>query len=144
MEELGHLFLKRICDWGILNGRVDNHASTQFLVVVNPNNGQGNETLSDPVYITELQKVNNRSNVITVGYVSTEYGTRNISDVFDDVDTYALYSRSNVTMDGIFFDQTPFVYGNESAAFMDQINNYVKQHGGFGGDNFVMRPLMLG
>ena len=77
---------------------------------------------------------------MTVGYVSTNNATRDINAVFNDVSTYASWSAnvtSNFTIQGIFFDQTPIVYTNDSAAYMDRVDNFVKQQVGFGRTTFV-------
>lgn len=105
-----------------------------FLVIINPNDGPGNDTLSDPNFQRELPKLFNRQNVVPIGYVQTANATRSIKDVENDVDKYSkwvLNSTSNYLMHGIFFDETPSIYTSEGAAFMSQIDDYVKHHNGF-------------
>lgn len=116
----------------------------KFLVIFNPNSGPGVNTLSDPNFIHELPRLNSYSNVVTIGYVLTEWATRDITEVFDDVDTYASFAttpnpNNNGTfkLNGIFFDQAPNQYTAAAVQFMQTIDAYVKGHSGFGPLSFV-------
>jgi Spherulation-specific family 4 len=106
----------------------------KFLVIINPDDGPGNDTLSDPNFQRELPKLFNRQNVVPIGYVRTINATRSIKDVEGDVDKYSewiMNSTSSYLMHGIFFDETPSIYTSEGAEFMSQIDDYVKHHDGF-------------
>jgi len=122
----------------------------QFLVIFNPNSGPGINTLSDPNFIRELPKLNSYSNVVTIGYVLTEWATRDINDVYDDVDTYASFATTpnpnnngTFALNGIFFDQTPNGYTAAAVTFMQTIDTYVKAESGFGSLSFVSSLIKM-
>jgi Spherulation-specific family 4 len=147
-----------------LNIRIDqysiaDYSNVEFLVVINPDSGPGNNTLSDPNYIRELPRLNSKSNVRTIGYVHTGWASRDINTVFKDVSSYASWANnntnSNITysntnpfgLNGIFFDQTPNSYTDAIGTYMAQIDSFVKNHTGFGNLNFVlvsMKKLIVG
>lgn len=68
-------------------------------VIVNPASGPGNSANSD--YTTRLN-ANEAAGIRSIGYVDTNYQSRPIADVIDDVDAwYSLYPD----VSGIFFDR---------------------------------------
>jgi Spherulation-specific family 4 len=126
------------------NSRSDKYPSIQFLAIINPNNGPGNNTLLDPNFQQQLPILNSKKNVMTLGYVPTNFSARDINDVLNDISTYASWSgdaTSDFTLHGIFFDETPSLYSDESSVFMNQSDNFVKNQTGFGGVNFVLSDL---
>jgi hypothetical protein len=123
------------------NSRLKAYPSLQFLVIINPDNGPGNGTLLDKNFQQQLPILNSMGNVMTLGYVTTNYTSRNINEVFDDIGTYALWSgngTSNFTLHGIFLDETPSSFTEESSEFMNRTDGFIKQQTGFGGVNFVL------
>jgi len=96
----------------------------------------GNGTFLNADYQEALPNLTGRSNVITVGYVSTNLGSRNITDVADDINSYGSLEE-NLAIDGIFFDQTPTIFTNDSLNYMTELDEFVKQHPGFSGLNIV-------
>lgn len=116
-----------------------NYPYLQFLVIINPNSGPGNNTLLDENYQREIPKVNQIANALTVGYVRTNYTNRSIHDVLDDVNTYASWADAdgNFTLHGIFFDETPNNYTAEIGQYMSQIDEFVKHSPGFRNVSFV-------
>ena len=96
----------------------------------------GNGTFLNADYQEALPNLTGRSNVITVGYVSTNLGSRNITDVVDDINSYGSLEE-NLAIDGIFFDQTPTIFTNDSLNYMTELDEFVKQHPGFSGLNIV-------
>ena len=66
----------------------------------------------------------------TIGYVRTGYGTRNISTVISEVNTYAGWNSKSpeLAMHGIFFDESPHEYVAESVPFMKTVNEVVKNN----------------
>jgi Spherulation-specific family 4 len=103
---------------------------------VNPNDGPGNDTLDDPNYLRELPRLNERKNVMTIGYVSANYGNRTLDDVRKDVARYGSWSKYdlNYGVHGIFYNQTPSEYSYETAAYMSQIDSYARGQPGLGGN----------
>jgi Spherulation-specific family 4 len=120
----------------------------QFLVVINPNSGpNGNATLKDPNFLREIPRLNAISNVRTIGYVRTGWGTRNETLILDDVNTYASWANFKVPgtndtfeLHGIFYDEAPNNYTASGQAVMNNIDAFVKNHTGFNGVNFVHLP----
>ena len=81
------------------------------------------------------------SNVRLLGYVHTTYATRNISLVRRDIETYAAWpnasSNPDLTVRGIFFDETPQEYSDQSHAYLQNLTDLVKGLDGFGSQPFV-------
>lgn len=107
----------------------------QFVVVINPNSGPGNGS-SSPDFERELPKLNSRPNIKTIGYVRTGWAARNITDVLDEVSTYAAWNAS-LRVNGIFFDEVPNNYTDTIGEYMNSIDQFVKAQSGFNGVNFV-------
>jgi hypothetical protein len=74
-----------------------------------------------------------------VGYVRTDYGNRNLSDVLQDISTYSGWanSRQGIQMHGIFFDEAAHDYTSEVAEYYRTANDAVKTAPGFAGDKTV-------
>lgn len=113
---------------------------------MNPHNGPGGApfSLPDEHYAREIPKLNARPNVCTVGYVRIDYCKRNKDEVFQDVATYAGWSRANdpgtgvtLGLHGIFFDETPNLYSKNVASYLDSANAQVKRSEGILGDRLV-------
>ena len=111
----------------------------QFLVVINPSSGPGNTTYPDDNYSAQIIKLNNYTNVETVGYVRTGYATQNISLVTSEVATYAGWATKNnsLAMHGIFFDEAPYEYSADAVSYMQTINEAVKNSTGLQGAKTV-------
>lgn len=75
-----------------------------------------------------LQKPAAFPNVQTIGYVPTENGTRATTAVQRDVLQYSVWSNMplNCTLNGIFFDETPYVRGNQTEDYLTIINGWAK------------------
>jgi hypothetical protein len=108
--------------------RLDAHPELHFLVVINPSNGPGNNPLPDDNYSAQILKLNNYTNVETVGYVRTGYATQNITNVAEEVATYAGWDTQNnsLAMHGIFFDEAPYEYSADAVSYMQIVNQVVK------------------
>lgn len=113
------------------------------MVVVNPDSGPGSSPLPNDDFLPVLRRLNAFPQVQTVGYIPTDYGNRNISDVIQDVETYAGWASnaSGIAVHGIFFDEAPHEYSEEIAAFMRSANNAVMEAAGIGGDKTVSCSL---
>lgn len=81
----------------------------------------------------------------TVGYVPTEYATRNISDVISDISTYAGWAAKNssLAMHGIFFDEAPYEYSAAAVEYMRTINQVAKNATGLQGDRTVRKKNLF-
>jgi hypothetical protein len=119
--------------------RLEAHPELQFLVVINPSSGPGNSTLPDDNYSAQITKLNNYTNVETVGYVRTGYATQNITLVASEVATYAGWGTANnsLAMHGIFFDEAPHEYSADAVSYMQTANEVVKNSTGLQGAKTV-------
>jgi len=95
------------CQWDSLVSVRSLYPSINIIIIANPANGPGSSV--DDTYKTYIQKM--RDNGIGVlGYVWTDYGKRNATDVERDIDNWL--SWYNVT--GIFFDGVNLSAADES------------------------------
>ena len=107
--------------------------------MINPNDGPGDIAGSDQDYLTAIASLNAYPNVRTIGYVRTEYATRNVSAVVEDVMTYARWPTmaANLSMHGIFFDEVPSVYSDDLVQYLTTINHAVKASEGIDSNRLV-------
>lgn len=138
--------------------RVTAHPNLNFTVVINPENGPGDSSYPGDDYAPQIQSLNAYSNVRTVGYVRTDYASRNISSVIDDVATYSSWSTNRtantntsapLAVHGIFFDEAPYDYSPTIAKYMETINQAAKNMSGLLADRIVSldkyyRPIIIG
>jgi len=73
-----------------------------------------------------------------VGHVDVSYGNASIQGVTNQVDQFASWgaTASNLTLDGIFFDQTPAGASNAEVEYLSQITQHAKNRQNLG-KNFV-------
>ncbi|KAJ5226134.1 Spherulation-specific family 4 [Penicillium chermesinum] len=135
--------------WGPVYNAAAAHPNIQFQVIINPSSGPGSSGKSHPPikstwfkhltlryseypdesYISAVAKLNNYSNVQTLGYVDTQFTTRDVSDVENDVSIYqgwSSYKNSNITISGIFFDDAPNENNEAKISYMQQISSTAK------------------
>ena len=112
--------------------------------MINPNSGPGDGPTPDVNYTREITKLSIRGNVRLLGYVPTDYANRDISDVYQDIQTYANWPTAGLdptlTVHGIFFDETPQQYDDASMTYLQNLTRAVKRKHGLGPDNFVSPP----
>ncbi|RAH41110.1 spherulation-specific family 4 protein [Aspergillus brunneoviolaceus CBS 621.78] len=126
--------------WSPLYKEITERPDLNFTVIINPSSGPGNTTYPDEAYSTEVERLASYANVRRVGYVRTGYATRNISSVLADVSTYAGWANQSaeLAMDGIFFDEAPYVYSADKVEYMNTINAVVKNSTGLQGERMVI------
>lgn len=109
--------------------------------MVNPGSGPGPNALPDGNYTREIPKLASYGNVRLLGYVATTYAQRNFSLVRRDIETYAAWptnsSNPNLAVRGIFFDETPQQYENNTLAYLQDLTAVVKTTAGLGPDHYV-------
>lgn len=96
------------------------HHKVPMLVIINPLNGSGqvkNNNYADGIH--QMQS----HNIYVLGYVYTEYGIRNSTDIKNEITNYKNWYNVN----GIFFDQMSNVPGNE--IYYAYLANFVKSLG---------------
>ena len=112
--------------WQPLYDALDNNPKVTFDIIVNPHNGPGGSP-PDSNYISNISLINSYNNVNTLGYVHTSYGKRSLSDISSDIDTYeswSTYTNSNISLNGIFVDETPASL--DFLDYMTSINDKIK------------------
>ncbi|CAD0084983.1 unnamed protein product [Aureobasidium vineae] len=112
--------------WQPLYDALNNNPRVTFDIIVNPRNGPGG-SLPDSDYISNISMINSYNNVNTLGYVHTSYGNRSLSDISSDIDTYqswSTYTNSNISLNGIFVDETPASLDDYD--YMETIYNKIK------------------
>lgn len=121
--------------------RISAHPNVNFTVVVNPGSGPGPNPLPDGNYTKEIPRLTAHGNVRVLGYVATTYAKRNISSVRNDIETYAAWptisANPKLTVRGIFFDETPQQYDEETFAYLEELSTIVRNTLGLGPDHFV-------
>ncbi|KAJ5702320.1 CAZyme family GH135 [Penicillium malachiteum] len=105
------------------------HPEIHFQVIVNPDSGPGDTQYPESEYVSAVAQLNTYSNVQVLGYIPTEYATRDISDVESDISTYsgwAKYKKQNITVDGIFFDEAPNTNDTSKISYMTEISKFAR------------------
>jgi hypothetical protein len=72
-----------------------------LFVVINPNNGPGDNFSKD--FAILINKLKQKNNIYVIGYVYSSYATRDLNAVKNDIDTWLVYYP---LIDGIFIDET--------------------------------------
>ena len=91
----------------------------RLCAIANPNSGPGSSY--DPSYKSVIDTMHADSGLV-IGYVHTSYGTRSLSLVEADINSwYSFYPA----LDGIFIDEQPNTTGEES--YYAQLYGYIKQ-----------------
>ena len=76
-----------------------------------------------------------------MGYIRTKYATRSLSDVLADVKSYSHWAKSSdISVDGIFFDEAPYIYSVATAKYMRTIDSVAKSADGILGNRTVRPP----
>lgn len=96
------------------------HHKVPMLVIINPLNGSGQ--VKNDNYADGIDKMQSHD-ISVLGYVYTDYGTRNSTDVKNEITNYKNWYNVN----GIFFDQMSNVPGNE--IYYANLTNFAKSLG---------------
>lgn len=96
--------------WAGLFSAIQANPSVHFYCIVNVDSGPGADEYPDSNFIFGNNKLNSIPSVTTLGYVHVSYGERPIAEVKAEIDAYKnwdTYTQSNISMNGIFFDEVP-------------------------------------
>ncbi|KAJ5993652.1 Spherulation-specific family 4 [Penicillium sp. IBT 35674x] len=110
--------------WGPVYEAAAGNPDIEFKVIVNPDSGPGDTTYPESAYITAIAQLNSYDNVVVLGYIPTEYGTRSASDVESDISTYSgwsAYTAKNIAVAGIFFDEAPRTDDTSLISYMTEV-----------------------
>jgi hypothetical protein len=77
-----------------------------------------------------------------LGYVRATYCKRDLTDVLEDIETYAERGRQDESLkvDGIFVDETVNLYSKEAKAYLDAIDRKVEDIIGVDGRRIASHP----
>lgn len=123
--------------WTPIYDAIAAHPSIDFQIVINPSSGPGGSTPGyNSHWITAVSKLHTYGNVDTLGYVRVGYGAKALEDITTDLnnwDGWNNYTAVDITIDGIFFDETPNWQGTKGAndvSFMEQLSQ-LADNGGY-------------
>lgn len=115
--------------WSSIYDAIATHPSIDFQIIINPSSGPGGSTPGyNSHWITAVSKLHTYDNVDTLGYVRVGYGAKALGDITTDLsnwDGWNHYTAADITIDGIFFDETPNWQGTKGAndvSFMQQLS----------------------
>lgn len=94
--------------WDPVYAAIEANPDVEFQIILNVDSGPGAST-PDSNFVTGTAKLNSYSNVQTLGYVHCLYGDDQ-EGVIQNVTEWAAwntYTEANVSIHGIFFDETP-------------------------------------
>ncbi|PYI23498.1 hypothetical protein BO99DRAFT_470562 [Aspergillus violaceofuscus CBS 115571] len=128
--------------WTPLLDLVASFPDVHFTVIINPSSGPGTSTLPDAAFLTAVPNLTANSNVLAIGYVPTQKGTRAIADVEKDINTYANWpsasGNSSFAVHGIFLDEAPNAYSADLVTYYTTLSNLIKSKDGLGPENYVV------
>ena len=117
--------------WNAVFDAITKYPSVHWQVVVNPDSGPGALTTAgypvDQNYITGIAKLNTFANVQTLGYVHTSYANQPYTTLTHNISVYAnwaSYTPSNITIDGIFFDEVNSTSAPSVLTYMHNASTY--------------------
>ncbi|KAL8687651.1 MAG: hypothetical protein Q9218_006238 [Villophora microphyllina] len=116
--------------WSNVTAAVAANPEVEWQIVVNPYSGPGPYP-PDPNYITGLSKLNSYRNVITLGYVATNYTRTPYSTLSSQIDVYTSwveYSPANISVGGIFFDEVSNTAADDVFAYYKKAADYAHAH----------------
>ncbi|KAJ7231985.1 Spherulation-specific family 4 [Mycena rebaudengoi] len=109
--------------WDPLLTAITAHPDIQFYIIANPNSGPGDaNTQPNTDYQPALQSLRSHANVLLVGYVFTHFGARPLSEVRQDVLTYAGWQAA-WSVAGIFFDETQAGLTSTYTSYVNVVRN---------------------
>ncbi|KAL2067221.1 hypothetical protein VTL71DRAFT_1645 [Oculimacula yallundae] len=113
--------------WSDITASITALPQLDFHIIVAPNLAN---VFPDKNYEVALDRLNNFTNVITLGYVSVNWTGRDLADVFADINCYAAWpnhSNPNVAVQGIFFDETPSSLTDETWDYMSNMTAFARE-----------------
>ncbi|KAJ8116450.1 hypothetical protein OPT61_g2138 [Boeremia exigua] len=118
--------------WSRLYDAIVQHQDVKFTVIINPDSGPGNGTRPSTKYVNILNTLELYPHVQTLGYISTERGTRDDSTVRAEISAYSGWSKfQNLKLNGVFFDQTPYKDEGGAREYLRNISATVRHSKGF-------------
>jgi len=108
--------------------RIEAHPSVEFIIVINPASGPGSSPLPDANFTREISRLNEFSNVRTIGYVAVDYGRKPLETAFQEIAQYGTWTSQNqkLSMQGIFLDESPQLADPHNTTFLQKVRQNVK------------------
>jgi hypothetical protein len=98
-----------------------NATDGEFISIINPSDGPGLSQNTD--YVDGIDYLYSKNTKI-VGYIYTSRGSRDIQDIYDDIDNYvAFYGTEKLT--GIFFDEVS-LNNDANQTYVKDISEYAR------------------
>ncbi|KAF7949663.1 uncharacterized protein EAE97_003172 [Botrytis byssoidea] len=122
--------------WSTLTTSVVANPELKFHVIVAPN-----LAFTDPDinYVASVTNLSSYANVLTLGYVYTSYGNRDVLEIEAEIDKYVAWNLpTELPIGGIFFDETPS--NNSTFPYMSTLTTYAKTSLGAGKDYIYLNP----
>ncbi|KAF1953874.1 hypothetical protein CC80DRAFT_494129 [Byssothecium circinans] len=134
--------------WEPLYWEANKNPHINFTVIINPCSGPCMDSLPPQVYIDEIPKLSQYTNIRKLGYVATNYTDKPIADTLAEVRQWgkwpALMTDSRMAVDGIFFDETPGLYHWQKHDYLTVAANEVRLNdSGLGQKLVVHNPGVL-
>ncbi|TGO33413.1 hypothetical protein BHYA_0247g00030 [Botrytis hyacinthi] len=111
--------------WTWATNEIAAYPSLAFTVIVNPESGPGVlHDYPEDEYISGLTNLTKYDNVKLLGYVDTQYMAKSTAEVDQEVETYkywSTYTKGNIAVDGIFFDDAVNEWTSDSSIYMSTI-----------------------
>ncbi|PYH44707.1 spherulation-specific family 4 protein [Aspergillus saccharolyticus JOP 1030-1] len=128
--------------WTPLLELITSFPDVHFTVIINPSSGPGTSALPDAAFLTAIPSLTQHSNVLAIGYVPTQKGTRALSAVENDINIYANWptaaDNSSFAVHGIFLDEAPNAYSAELVAYYTSCAELIRSKSGLGPENYVV------
>lgn len=119
---------------------IEAHPQLAFQIILNVDSGPGGPQ-PDSAFTTAAAKFTSYSNVELLGYLHCGYGAASASEVAENATNWAAwnsYSGASLSIDGIFFDETPNSEGSAGSndvSFMQSLVESAKS--AFGTHQFI-------
>jgi hypothetical protein len=119
--------------WAPVQTALATHPDLQAKIVINANSGPGDpfSTSDGANWIAGGQALGGLPNVALLGYVHTTQATRNLSDVEQDVASWASWvSEQGIPISGIFLDEAPNTECDSCVTYMRSVTTYIRETAG--------------
>ncbi|ESZ93214.1 hypothetical protein SBOR_6410 [Sclerotinia borealis F-4128] len=111
--------------WTWVTNAIAAYPSLPFTIIVNPNSGPGpSNAYPETEYIAGITTLTKYDNVKLLGYVDTRYMAKSTVAVDQEVETYkywSTYTKGDIAIDGIFFDDAVNEWTSSSSTYMSAI-----------------------
>ncbi|DBB13507.1 TPA: hypothetical protein ACH3X3_000555 [Trebouxia sp. C0006] len=104
-------------------------------VLLNPDSGPGQQQLQEFVDITRQSQA---AGLKVLGYVDSSYGSRAISDVLSDIDTYSSWYQ----VDGFFIDDM-YILDDAQVDYYQEIHDAVKNSSLYANESVAQTQLIF-